>query len=173
MKLLSLPSVLALSALLLASPGLAQESDASAAGSADPASEAAAKKLLEVSDMEAMMQKSMEGSLDAQLQQFAQLGISEAGQKKIREALRTFLSETLKWEELEGEFVRLYAEAFTAEELEEITAFYQTPAGKKALTVTPDLMAKGMLMGQKQIEARKGELEKLITPIIQSEMGQR
>jgi hypothetical protein len=42
----------------------------------------------------------------------------------------------------------LYAERFTAAELEAINAFYQTDAGRKTITLLPELMQQGAMMGQ-------------------------
>lgn len=72
---------------------------------------------------------------------------------------------------LETEVVRLYVETFSESELREMIAFYKTPVGQKALQKMPELLQKGMAVGQKlaqdhmpelkaAIAARKRELDK-------------
>ena len=81
-----------------------------------------------------------------------------------------FLNDAMKWDVLKPQFIRIYADAFTAEEMMAIAEFHSTPTGKKALTMTPKLMAEGMAVGQKTVEERQAELQQLITPIIQKHM---
>jgi len=56
----------------------------------------------------------------------------------------------------------LDAEQFTEEELKDITRFYQTPSGKKMARLTPELTAKGAMLGQQEVQAHLGELGEMI-----------
>lgn len=44
--------------------------------------------------------------------------------------------------------VPVYAEAFTHDEIRQIVGFYQSPVGRKAVNVMPQLMAQGQRIGQ-------------------------
>ena len=68
----------------------------------------------------------------------------------------------MRWDALKPQLVAIYTEAFTEAELREITAFYKTPAGQKAVTVMPELMQKGMTMGQKAVQDHLPELQEAI-----------
>lgn len=61
-----------------------------------------------------------------------------------------------------GEFVEaaaaIYARAFTASELREIAAFYQTPIGQKMLAKMPGLMQDSLAAGQRFGQSLAGEL---------------
>jgi hypothetical protein len=72
---------------------------------------------------------------------------------------------------LDVEMVRIYVATFSESELRQLIAFYKTPIGQKALQKMPELMQKGMAIGQKlaqdhmpelqaAIAARKRELDK-------------
>lgn len=135
--------------------------------STDPERIAAAKAMLDSMDMEDFLKESIGQTLEAQMGQFRQMGLSEEGVVELHETMLSFLLETMDWKSLEPEFIRMYASAFTAQEMKDITAFYETPAGKKATALTPKLMAEGMLLGQRKVEARQAELEQRIAPIIQ------
>jgi hypothetical protein len=50
--------------------------------------------------------------------------------------------------ELEGLFAELYARHFTAEEMRELRAFYDTPLGRKTLAAMPNLLAEAARIGQ-------------------------
>lgn len=51
------------------------------------------------------------------------------------------------------EAAKIYTRYFTADEMRAITAFYQTPAGKKSIKVLPQLTVEGMQLGQKWAQA--------------------
>ena len=58
------------------------------------------------------------------------------------EDYRKMIHETLGWESLKPEYMRIYREAFTEEELKDLTAFYQTPTGRMLVEKTPVLESK-------------------------------
>jgi hypothetical protein len=63
---------------------------------------------------------------------------------------------------LDKEMVRLYAETFSEPELRQLIAFYKTPVGQKALQKMPELMQKGMAIGQQLAQAHLPELQAAI-----------
>ncbi len=154
---------LALSSSLLVLPGRGQDA-------VDPDRAAAAEGLFASMDMQKMLEESMAAGLDPQMAQFRQMGLSEAGVTELKTEMLSFLNDVMKWETLKPQFVRIYAEAFTAEEMKAMTEFYNTPVGKKAMALTPKLMTEGMTLGQKAVEDRQAELQQRITPIIQKHM---
>ena len=154
--------------LAIATPPLSAQD---AAAEPDPKAVEAAGKLLDSMDMEKTMQESLKTSLDAQMQQFAQLGLPPAGIEELKKEMFDFLSDVLSWDEIRPTVVNLYAQSFTAEELDELRAFYQTPTGKKALSLMPQLMNEGMMLGQQKVQERAAELNQRIAPIIQKHMA--
>jgi len=63
---------------------------------------------------------------------------------------------------VKDEIVALYSETFTIAEIQQLTAFYSTPLGKKALKTMPELSAKGAALGQRRVMAHEQELLDLI-----------
>ena len=62
----------------------------------------------------------------------------------------------------ESEMVKLYMETFSEKELREITAFYKTPAGRKAISALPELMNQAAEAGMRQTEAHTAELYEML-----------
>ena len=56
----------------------------------------------------------------------------------------------------------MYTQAYTEAELKELTAFYLTKTGQKSLAVTPELMAKGSMIGQQRVQQNLPELRRMI-----------
>ncbi len=115
----------------------------------------AARELLAEMGMETVLDEAVDVALDAQLQTSPQL-------EPFADVLRTFMTKYMSWQALEAPLTRIYADAYTETELEELTAFYRTETGRKTARLTPVLMARSMEMGRQAVEDHMSELEYLI-----------
>lgn len=122
---------------------------------ADDASEVEAEALLGVMGMDKVLDESMTQMLEMQVQQNPSL----APYKTI---MAEFLAKHMSYESLKPEIIAVYAEAFTAQELKEITAFYETPTGQKAIDTMPMLMQKGAQMAMARVQQNLPELQSKI-----------
>jgi hypothetical protein len=52
---------------------------------------------------------------------------------------------------MEEAYVRIYAKYFNEQELADLVAFYDTPTGRKSISVMPDLMREGMQAGVEHV----------------------
>ncbi|NDJ22220.1 DUF2059 domain-containing protein [Nostoc sp. B(2019)] len=78
-----------------------------------------------------------------------------------QKAWDTFLAE-LKPNELMNELIPVYAKYFTNEDIKQMIAFYETPLGKKTISVLPQISQESAEIGQKYgIAAAKRALQKL------------
>ena len=68
----------------------------------------------------------------------------------------------MSWDSLKADYARIYAEAFTEDELRQIITFYKTPAGQKAINKIPMLMGMGAALGQKRVQENRAELQEMI-----------
>ncbi len=59
------------------------------------------------------------------------------------------------------EFVRIYDELFSDDEINGILAFYQSPAGRATLEKMPQLMAKAMAFAQSQMADLMQEIQRI------------
>lgn len=113
-------------ALLCAAPAAAQ-------GEPTPGQMAAAMDLLEASNTRENFVRGME------------IGMEQGGMGKlspaVRKALRDFMAAHFRYEEMEPEFARAYADVFTEQELRELAAFYRTPLGRRVVETQPEIMA--------------------------------
>jgi hypothetical protein len=142
----------ALLVLALLVPSLAS---ASVTGTATPESRAEATRLLGALDMQALLDKSIDVSIDALVQ-------GQPALAPYRGVMKTFFGKYMSYESLKPQLVEIYAQAFTASELKELGAWYASPTGKKAMQVMPGLMQAGSELGRKQIEAHMPELQKMV-----------
>ena len=78
------------------------------------------------------------------------------------ELLREFVGKDMAWDSLQGDFVRIYINAFSESELRELAAFYGTPTGQKAIQLLPVLVQQGAEIGQKRMQQHPQEFLMLL-----------
>lgn len=113
---------------------------------------AAAVEMLEASGARATMEASMDATIDAQLAQAPQLA-------QFEDIMREFFGKYMSWDQLADDMARLQANAYTEDELRALTAFYQTPLGRKVRAVTPQLTAQGAAIGQRAVSEHMPEFQ--------------
>lgn len=151
-------------------PGQLRAAEPAPAKQADAETTKASEELIETMDMGRLIHKSIESTLETQMGHFLEMGIPREGVAELKEAMLGFMKDVMNWDDLKPEFIRIYAESFTVAELRDLSAFYKTPTGKKSLEKMPELMNKGMAMGQERMMTRQEDLQKLIAPIMEKYM---
>ncbi|OQX26511.1 MAG: hypothetical protein BWK80_10065 [Desulfobacteraceae bacterium IS3] len=132
---------------------------------ADDASRvAAAEKLLSVMNLKEMTAQILSQIKDMQMAQIMNTVSSEkdrADSKVFQGKMMDFLTKELSWENLKGDYVNLYAEVFTEEELKGLTDFHSSPIGQKYLKKTPELMRRSMQISQERMMKILPEIQKM------------
>ena len=120
----------------------------------------AAEELLQQMDMQLILTQSIDGMIDAQVRANPQMLMFE-------DIMKSFMQKYMSWESLKDVYIEIYIEEFMESELRDITAFYQTETGKKAIQRTPVIMQKGMEIGEQVMTQHLPELERLIMERVQ------
>ncbi|MEY2562414.1 MAG: uncharacterized protein QOH88_607 [Verrucomicrobiota bacterium] len=116
----------------------------------------AAESLLSMMNMDAVMGAAIDQMLAMQIKQNPAIAPYEA-------EMKAFLKKYMSWAGLKDDMIKIYADEFTEAELGELSAFYQTPLGKKTLQKMPTLMAKGAELGQRRVQEHLPELTAAIS----------
>ena len=114
-----------------------------------------AEKLLTVSGAEKMANDSIDSAMKAMSKQVGGTANLPAAMRPKMEAAFTRIGQLMKdemgWAKMKPEMIRLYAEAYTEEEMRAAITFYTSPAGKsfaaKMTVVTQKSMEWGMRRG--------------------------
>lgn len=139
--------ILVLILMLIVFPGFAQ------AGS-DKRMEAAVR-LLDALRMQDLLQKSIEQTLEIQMQQNPEM-------QPYRKTMMEFFQKYMSYESMKDEMAAMYAEAFDEHELSQLTEFYLSPVGRKTMLKMSELMAKGARIGMSRVQSNLGELQEMI-----------
>jgi hypothetical protein len=85
-----------------------------------------------------------------------QKALSEFEDKSLK-----LVGDAMSWDSMKGEFVNLYVQTFSEEEIDGMVAFYKTPAGQAVLTKMPQLTNASMKLAQQRIQALQPQLQVL------------
>jgi uncharacterized protein len=120
-----------------------------------PPSKESIDKLLVAMNVEKMianMQAQVESAMKAGVDQSLRGQALSADQQKIVDALRVKISSELtsqlNWENMRPLYTQVYSETFTQEEINGLTAFYESPAGRAFVSKVPQVMKKTMTLMQ-------------------------
>jgi hypothetical protein len=134
-------------ALALARPAAAQDPS--------PARVQAAEALLVTMHADSLFKATMDQMMAAQIR-------SNPAMAQYEGAMRSFFNKYLRWEDVRGDMVRVYAETYTEDELHQLTAFYQTPLGRRLLETMPQVSQRSAELTQQRVMAHMPELMQTI-----------
>lgn len=110
---------------------------------------------LEVMETERNMKLGADLMIDAQIQANPILG-------PYKDVLQDWTAQYISWDALGEQLVALYMNAFSESELLELTEFYRTETGQKALRTLPEIMQQAAQLGTAAAETHAPELEQMI-----------
>ncbi len=114
---------------------------------------------LEAMQLSRSLRQTLSSTLEMQLKSNPQL-------LPVRDVLESFLTKYLNYENLKQRYADLYLDVFTAEELKEMIAFYQTPLGRKIVSKGPELTVRAMKIGQNIVLEHSSELQEALAKAI-------
>ncbi|MCC8424972.1 DUF2059 domain-containing protein [Mucilaginibacter sp. UR6-11] len=88
--------------------------------------------------------------------------LPEAQRAEFADVMRKFMAKYYTWDIIKGTMSKIYAQEFDEAELNQLADFYNSPIGKKYAEKMPELVQKGMLMGQQIMAEHKDELVQMI-----------
>jgi uncharacterized protein len=115
----------------------------------------AAMRLLDAMDMRVNLARTVEQVTEAEVEKTPAL-------VPYKSVLLEFMNKYMGYDNIKADLAKLYADAYTQSELEELARFYQTPVGKKLLNKLPELTVQGARLGQQKVEEHLDELRALV-----------
>ena len=113
--------------------------------------------LFRLTQMEKKIQDSVDSVVQLQLRQNPQVGQHE-------QAVREFFTKYIGWNALQSDITEMYLSTFSEKELEQINAFYISPAGQKVITVLPQLVQQRNQLAMQRLQQNIAELQQIIAP---------
>ena len=134
------------------------------AGAQQLTKEAKIQRLLDVMNADAM--------IDQMLEQIKAMTASQvppgttleqaAKAREIQSKILDLVKARISWEKMRPQYVRLYGETFSEEEISGMLAFYESPSGRAMLAKMPALVTKVMEVAQAQMKDLLPEIQRVI-----------
>jgi hypothetical protein len=115
----------------------------------------AVEKLFKLTHMQQKIEVSVNNVLALQLQQNPAL-------REHEDLLTKFLEKNIGWAGMKDNLTTMYMNTFTEQELNEINAFYSTPAGQKIIQRLPELIQQRDQLAMQRMQKNMGELQQAI-----------
>lgn len=95
---------------------------------------------------------------------------------KARSRLLVVIGNSISWEVIGPDIVRLYQQSLTREDVDAMIAFYSSPAGRSVVEKIPALTQQSMLYAQEQMATMEPQIEIIVNEMkreIEAEVRQR
>jgi len=105
----------------------------------------------------------MQQTTDKMIDQMMAMQIQQQPQlASFKGVMMGFLRKYVSYEALKADMVKLYKVEFSEAEIREMTVFYRSPVGQKAVAKLPALTESGAQLGIQRVQANMGELQQAI-----------
>ena len=98
-------------------------------------------------------------------EQIAQWNITPAQQPDVNVAMtkiQDLLINEMSWRSVAKDYIGVYTESFTTDELRNIAAFFKTPTGKKYIATVPALQEKALVIGEQHLAAIQPQIQLIL-----------
>ncbi|WP_305046582.1 DUF2059 domain-containing protein [Geoalkalibacter sp.] len=146
---------------------------ASLAGAqSQPDPRALAAELLAINNVQQNVERLFEQIKQIQISQLQSLELpAERAEdaKQLQEQLLAVLGEEMSWESMKDEYVEVYTQVFTPEELQALLEFSRSEAGRSINAKMPQLMEKSMQVGQRRAQKALPRMQEILEDFFEEE----
>ena len=124
-----------------------------------------AEELMEIHGAQAMLEQAASQMKDRMLGRFAEVAATSRDKEAVqrgKDQAAALIDQEFSWDHLKRDYVDMYVDFFTEEELQAIVDFSKSPAGRKLQDVTPALLMKSRAIGQQHSQAVMPKIDKII-----------
>ena len=155
MKKLFLYVAAALSISLMAQPVFADEAT----------KKAATEKLLKLLKIDVQMGQMVGNMRESAAAQLETQNFPEELKGKFKKVINKqfdLINNEIGWKNVSGDYINLYMDMFTEDEIKQLIGFYETDLGQKLVDKMPELFARGMEIGQKRMLNKQAEIQQIM-----------
>lgn len=112
-----------------------------------------------------IMQNAMDQAKSGAVEKIFGVNLTAEQQQRVGpfyEKLGKIMSDTLGWNNLEPEYTRLYSDAYTEQQIDDLLAFYKSPSGQVMIEKTPLLVQQANAIVQQRLAAAAPQIQELL-----------
>lgn len=135
-------------------------------GAQELSKQAKIERILDLTNSQAMIERTFDqitSMIDSQMKAQMPNASSEAMARtqEIQKKLMDLMKSRFSWEKMRPEFVRIYGETYSDEEIDGLLAFYQSAAGQGFIRKSPELTQKILAVSQSQLGDLMPEIQRI------------
>ena len=123
-----------------------------------------AEEIMKLTNMQKMMDQTKAQIQQMQIRVMQQLEVSEKDKKEAAEfqnKINVMIFNELNWDNIKSEYIKLFVDVYTIDELKGLVQFYKSPAGQSLIKKQPIIMQKSMMISQSKIQKLIPKLKKM------------
>jgi len=123
-----------------------------------------AEEIMKLTNMQKMMDQTKVQIQQMQIRVMQQLEVSEKDKKGVAEfqnKINEMIFNELTWDNIKSEYIKLFVDVYTIDELKGLVQFYKSPAGQSLIKKQPIIMQKSMMISQSKIQKLIPKLKKM------------
>jgi hypothetical protein len=86
--------------------------------------------------------------------------------QSLTKQIMDMIAKEMSWDNMKDDYITIYADTFTEEELKGIIEFYKSPVGRKFTKKTPELLRRSMELSQKKMEELTPKIKSMLEEMI-------
>ena len=137
---------------------------------AGPDSEKLASELIDVSGVQSSLEENFLSSIRPGLEGVKKNGGDDALITEMMGVAKKFYEENFHWALVKPQIIKAYVAELSDEDMKAITAFYQSPAGKVAMSKLPSITHKGTESAMGTFQSKMPELQGAMIAVVKKRM---
>ncbi|MEE9322259.1 MAG: DUF2059 domain-containing protein [Granulosicoccus sp.] len=136
----------------------------------ETSSREAAVELMQVTKVESMMDQMFAQMPQMINNMFSQMDLPEEEVAAVQDAvpqLFDFITEKFSWEQLEPEFLIIYTDLYSEQDMREVTAFFKTETGQRFIDTNPEVMTRANEVSQRLMAEIMPELMERMQALVE------
>ncbi len=117
------------------------------------------KEMGKISDQ---IQNQLMKDLDQSMRQFNIPEHQKAKALEFHSRMNKVILDEVSWTKMKDDYVRLYAQVYTAQEMKDLIKFHKSPVGRMMIRKEPIIVEKSMAVSQKRLDALIPKLEEMM-----------
>lgn len=130
-------------------------------------SAASVEELFEIMDVDQQLSGGFEAMLPMLDQMSVEMKLNENARDELKQIYRDWFDQDIDRVSTKERMAVLYAEIFSEDEISELVKFYKTPAGRKFLEKSPELMKLSVEIGMDEALSKRELLIKRLEPFLE------
>lgn len=124
--------------------------------------------LTQMDKISVQIQNQLSRNLDETMKQFKIPDHQKVRAVEFHKRMNKMILDEVSWDRMKQDYVKLFAEVYSTDELREIVTFHKSPIGQVMIEKQPVLIEKSMMMSQKKMKGLIPKMENMLDEFVKT-----